>query len=229
MSSSLKADLADQRKKNILLRHQEGEVITPHNIQWTGLSRLTEAECPAIRLRRQCPPHPDEGPTPTTATASEMATTWWITTRNSERAPTTRWATTTGGPSLLRRLPHRVWSESVSEWDTSTRTSVVQSRHRRRLPPPWRGTAAPSGEPRHRCRLLHPLVTATPMNGPMSPPSPGLRCTRLRGPGSNSQRGCRCRLHLLDTPAISLGAWLIQGKSCAGVPGHCQFILSRLA
>lgn len=229
MFSYRKADLADQRKKNILLLRQEGEVITPHNTQWTGLSLLTEAACPAIRLHHPCPPHPDEGPTLTAATVSEMATMWWITTRNSERVPTTQWATMTGGPSLHRLLLPRAWSESVSEWDPSTRMSVVQSLRRRRLPPPWPGTAAPSDEPRHRCLRLHPLVMATPMNGPTSPLSPGLRCTRPRGPGSNSQRECRCRLHLLDTPAISLGEWLIQGKSCAGAPGRCQFILSRLA
>lgn len=229
MFSSLKADLVDQRKKNILLllrRCQQGEVITLHNIRWTGLSLLTEAVCPAIRLRRQCPPHPDEGPTLTAATVSEMATTWWITTRNSVRVPTTQWAMTTGGPSLLRHLLPRVWSESVSEWDPSTHTNVGRSL-RRRLPPPWPGTAAPLGELRHH--PLHPLVMATPMNGPMSPPSPGLQCTRLRGPGSNSQRECCCRLHLPDTPAISLEECLIQGKSCAGMPGNCQFILSSLA
>lgn len=77
MFSSLKADLVDQRKTNILLllRRQAEEVISLLSTRWTGLSLPSEAACPATRFRRQCQPLRDEGPTPTAATASETTTT----------------------------------------------------------------------------------------------------------------------------------------------------------
>lgn len=183
-----------RRRRSIRLRQAEKAIFRLVS-QGRGPSLPSEAACPLtlLRLRRRLPR--DERRFPTAALASETATGWWISMRDTEPARTARRALMTGVPAPSRRLrllPRR-WSESVSGWGALSRTSAACSPLLIR--PTWPETEAPSGEPRRRL-LRHPAMGLL-SSGPSSPPRPGLRCMQLPAPpGTPSQRGCRCRHHL---------------------------------
>lgn len=192
-----KADPEGNPRRTIHLRLAE-EAIILLTSQGRGLSLPSEAACRLtllhLRLRQCCPFLRDDHHIPTAAMASEKATGWSTTMRNSEHARMAWEATMTAVPvpsPLLRPLPRR-WLENVLEWGPMTHMTAV-----RPLPllrPTWSGTEAPSDE--HPLHLLQQLVTGIPTSGPGSPRCLELRCMQRPAPGTPSQRERRCHLHL---------------------------------